>query len=148
MDLTIGTLITRNIVHEIPVTDVVIKAVKTMAYKQGFKSLKFKNRHGVIFYSADWIAGVDYDDDDDDDDDENEEDQVHHRSCFTPISVATMTSQERRKVQQALMFLGEKHDGAAKRRMVGNGKPTREWLSREDSLSYSSTGKHHAYRSD
>jgi hypothetical protein len=33
--------------------DVVIKAVETMAYKQGFKSLKFKNRHGVIFHGAD-----------------------------------------------------------------------------------------------
>eukprot|EP00978_Attheya_sp_CCMP212_P000843 scaffold1766_cov39-Attheya_sp.AAC.3 len=327
MDLNSGKLITRNIVHEIPVTDVVIKAVETMAYAQGFKSLKFKNRHGVIFHDADWIAGVDYDDNDeeeeeDDDetyhhdpeDDQNEEeleeqeqidpnevddiisdgrennpiiheeeqeevqqpehqpqelnalhdqedtnivseadeestatestrrstrqttpierleptltgksymqakttqvsfkserdtqleychnliaqtkpqenyeysstdamlmarlindlnlkinkegasfaqqyllnkgikvfgqkgrdasikemDQLHRRSCFTPISVADMTTTERRKAQQALMFLGEKRDGTIKGRMVYNGKPTREWLSREDSSS-------------
>ena len=32
-----------------------------MAYNEGFKSLKFKNRCGVIFHDTDWIAGVDYD---------------------------------------------------------------------------------------
>ena len=37
MDLNSGKLINRNIIHEIPVTDVVRKAVKTMAYNQGFK---------------------------------------------------------------------------------------------------------------
>ena len=62
MDLNSGQLITRNIVDEIPVTDVVIKAIETMAYNQGFKSLKFYNRNGVIYHDADWIAGVDYDD--------------------------------------------------------------------------------------
>ena len=46
-----------------------------------------------------------------------------------------MTQVERRKAQQALMFLGEKRDGTIKGRMVYNGKPTREWLSREDSAS-------------
>jgi hypothetical protein len=35
-------------------------------------------------------------------------------------------------VQQALMFLGEKRDGSVKAQCVYNGKPTREWLSRED----------------
>jgi hypothetical protein len=76
-DLNSGRLITHNIVREIPVTDTVIKAVETMAYAEGFKSLKFKNRHGVIFHDADWIAGVDYDenDEDDDDDDDNDENQ-------------------------------------------------------------------------
>jgi hypothetical protein len=83
MDLNSDQLISRNIVHEIPVTDVVIKAVKNMAYQQGFKSLKFKNRNGVIYHDADWIAGVDYDDPDDikneneneDEEYENEEDE-------------------------------------------------------------------------
>jgi hypothetical protein len=65
MDLNSGQLISRNIVHEIPVTDVVIKAVENMAYQQDFKSLKFKNRNGVIYHDADWIVGVDYDDPDD-----------------------------------------------------------------------------------
>jgi hypothetical protein len=315
MDLNSGQLISRNSVHEIPVTNVVIKAVENMAYQQGFKSLKFKNRNGVIYHDADWIVGVDYDDpddydindikheDDDSKEDENEDqleqyeeleeqpehidpeeikeiirdsrgetnanmqepnnnaneeqpdhsgeqqeapaestrrstretrpierlepkmsgklymqehkkvnfecnteqeleyhynlitqnepyedqskiyspsnamlmarliydlntrlvregvsfaqqylldkglkifgqkgqdaskkemDQLHRRSCFTPKSIAKMTQI---KAQQALMFLGEKRDGTVKGRMVYNGKPTREWLSREDSAS-------------
>jgi hypothetical protein len=44
-----------------------------MAYQQGFKCLKFKNRNGVIYHDADWIAGVDYDDDPDDIENEDEE---------------------------------------------------------------------------
>jgi hypothetical protein len=66
MNLNSGKLITQNIVHKIQVTDnVVIKAIETVAYEQGFKSLKFKNQHGVIFHSADWIAGVDNDNNND-----------------------------------------------------------------------------------
>ncbi len=64
-----------------------------------------------------------------------EMDQLHRRSCFTPKSIVDMTQLERRKAQQALMFLGEKRCGTVKGRMVYNGKPTREWLSREDSAS-------------
>jgi hypothetical protein len=77
MDLNRGQLISRNIVHEIPVTDVVIKAVKNMAYQQGFKSLKFKNRNGVIYHNADWIKGVDSNDSNDYDpeDIENEDEE-------------------------------------------------------------------------
>ena len=36
---------------------------------------------------------------------------------------------------EALMFLTEKRDGRIKGRMVYNGKPTREWLSRDDAAS-------------
>jgi hypothetical protein len=79
MDLNSGKLITRNIVHEIPVTDVVIKAVKTMAYKQGFKSIKFKNRHGVIFHTTDWIAGVDYYDNNNENEEDDDE-EYHHEA--------------------------------------------------------------------
>ena len=35
----------------------------------------------------------------------------------------------------ALMFLTEKRDGSVKGRMVYNGKPTREWLSKDDAAS-------------
>ena len=61
--------------------------------------------------------------------------QLHLRNCFTPISVKDMTLTERRKVIGALMFLTEKRDKSVKGRMVYNGKPTREWLTREDSAS-------------
>ena len=64
-----------------------------------------------------------------------EMDQLHQRNCFTPIDVATMSNEERRKSVDALMFLGEKRDKTIKGRMVYNGKPTREWLSRVDSTS-------------
>jgi hypothetical protein len=64
-----------------------------------------------------------------------EMDQLHRRSCFTPKAIADMTQIEQRKAQQALMFLGEKLCGTVKGRMVYNGKPTREWLLREDSAS-------------
>ena len=46
-----------------------------------------------------------------------------------------MSPVERQRVQQALMFLTEKQEKSIKGRMVFNGKPTREWLSREDSAS-------------
>ena len=66
MDLNTGHVIMCHKVTEIPVTDVVIKVVEVMAHKQGFKNLKFKNRQGVIFHDADWLAGVDYEDEDED----------------------------------------------------------------------------------
>ena len=48
-----------------------------MAHKQGFKNLKFKNRHGVIFHDADWLAGVDYEDEDADEDKEEREENAN-----------------------------------------------------------------------
>ena len=62
-------------------------------------------------------------------------DQLHKRNCFTPIDVSQLTANEKRKAQEALMFLTEKRDHSCKGRMVYNGKPTREWLSREDAAS-------------
>jgi hypothetical protein len=61
--------------------------------------------------------------------------QLHDRVCFEPISVADMSQSEIQKSMEALMLLTEKRDGTIKGRMVYNGKPTREWLSREDSTS-------------
>ena len=51
--------------------------------------------------------------------------QLYRRNCFSPISVASMTTGERRKAMTALMFLTEKRDSTIKGRMVYNGKPTR-----------------------
>jgi hypothetical protein len=61
--------------------------------------------------------------------------QLYRRNCFTLVSIKKMTQAEERKAQQALMFLGEKRDGTIRGSMVYNGKPMREWLSREDSAS-------------
>jgi hypothetical protein len=60
-DLNSNRVITQARVTQIPVTNVVIKAIEQIAEDQGFKTLKFKNRKGAIFHNADWIAGVDYD---------------------------------------------------------------------------------------
>jgi hypothetical protein len=77
-DLNSNRVITQARVSQIPVTDVVIKAIGKIAEDQGFKSLKFKNRKGAIFHNADWIAGVDYDEtiqQDTDDDKAYEDDE-------------------------------------------------------------------------
>ena len=62
-------------------------------------------------------------------------DQLHQRNCFTPLDVSQLSASEKCKAMESLMFLTEKRDKSIKGRMVYNGKPTREWLSREDSAS-------------
>jgi len=66
---------------------------------------------------------------------QKELDQLHQRNCFQPIDISNMSPSEKKKAQQALMFLTEKRDGSIKGRMVYNGKPTREWMSKEDNAS-------------
>jgi hypothetical protein len=61
--------------------------------------------------------------------------QLHRQNCFPPILVAEMSLKEQRKAQQALMFISDKRDKTVKGQMMYNGKPTREWLSREDASS-------------
>ncbi|MGC8561492.1 MAG: hypothetical protein ACP5O1_12560 [Phycisphaerae bacterium] len=61
--------------------------------------------------------------------------QLHKRNRFTPMNVTKLSPEEKRKTMEALMFLTEKRDKSIKGRMVYNGKPTREWLSREDAAS-------------
>ena len=61
--------------------------------------------------------------------------QLLDRRCFWPILVAELTRRERERAQLALAYLTEKRDGTKKGRIVFNGKPTREWLSREESAS-------------
>jgi hypothetical protein len=92
-DLNSGRVITRARVTQIPITDMVIKAIECIADNQGFKSLKFKNQKGAIFHNADWIAGVDsdeniqqeddndkaYDKEDNEDPDEDIEDDQYNQ---------------------------------------------------------------------
>jgi hypothetical protein len=61
--------------------------------------------------------------------------QLHKRTCFAPLKVKDMKPSKRTKAQMALLFLTEKRDKSVKGRMVYNGKPTREWLSRKDAAS-------------
>jgi hypothetical protein len=52
-DLNLGRVITRARVTQIPVTNLVVKAIEQIAEDQGFKTLKFKNCKGAIFHNAD-----------------------------------------------------------------------------------------------
>ena len=61
--------------------------------------------------------------------------QLSTRKCFEPINIESLSTEEKRKAVDALMFLSEKRDGTIKGRMVYNGKPTREWLTREETAS-------------
>ena len=61
--------------------------------------------------------------------------QLHTRSCFRLIDVSTMTSTEQKKAQHGLMFITEKRDTTVKARLVYNGKPSREWISKEEATS-------------
>ena len=58
MNLRTGLMITRNKIHERPLTDLVIRAIETMADQQGIKTLKLTGRNKTQLYPADWIAGV------------------------------------------------------------------------------------------
>jgi hypothetical protein len=60
MNLRTGLVITRNKVWERPLTDLVIRAIETMADEQGIKTLKLTGRKKTPIYPADWIAGVEY----------------------------------------------------------------------------------------
>jgi len=61
--------------------------------------------------------------------------QLNNRDTFKPLAIGEMTPQEKRKAMEALLFLAEKQDGTIKGRQVYNGKPTQEWLSKEDAAS-------------
>jgi hypothetical protein len=62
-------------------------------------------------------------------------DQLHKRHCFNSVHVSTLTPSEKKKTMESLLFLTAKRDGRIKGRLVYNGKPTREWLSKEDAAS-------------
>ena len=64
-----------------------------------------------------------------------EVDQLHRRSCYTPLDVSELTPEEKNKAMMALMFLTEKRDKSIKGRLCYNGKPTRQWLSRDETAS-------------
>ena len=61
--------------------------------------------------------------------------QWHDRRCFEPINIGDLNNNERRRAQIALAYLTQKRDGNIKGRTVYNGKPTREWLTKQDSAS-------------
>ena len=65
----------------------------------------------------------------------SELDQMHRRRCFKAVAVAELTRLERIRAQEGLMLLTRKRSGKVKGRLAYNGKPTRDWISKEDKSS-------------
>ena len=61
--------------------------------------------------------------------------QLHHWTCFGPMDLSELIESEKSKIVDAIMLLQEKRDKSIKGRCVYNGKPTRDWLTREDTSS-------------
>ena len=61
--------------------------------------------------------------------------QLHARGCFAPISVDDMTTLEKKRALESLIFLTEKRDGTIKGRACANGSPQRVWTDKEDASS-------------
>ena len=61
--------------------------------------------------------------------------QLHNRSCFKASVVKELTRLEKERAMDGLMFVSQKRTGKFKGRLAYNGKPTREWISREDKSS-------------
>jgi len=58
--------------------------------------------------------------------------QLVDRECFYPIKRSTMTSTERKRALESLIFLTEKRDGTIKSRHCANGSTQRDYMDRED----------------
>jgi hypothetical protein len=58
--------------------------------------------------------------------------QLNDRVVFEPISIEEMTSIERKRAMESLIFLNEKRDETVKARMCANGSSQRAYIARED----------------
>ena len=59
---------------EIPIPKEIIKHIEEMAAYEKLRSLKFKNRAGVI-YDHEWIAGVEYENENENYSEEDQKDE-------------------------------------------------------------------------
>ena len=80
MDLNTGNVVTRQVVKEVPVTAVVVKAVEALAERDDVQSLKITNRAGVVLHDAD----LEYDTDEDDEEDGQHQDRALQRRDVPP----------------------------------------------------------------
>ena len=62
-------------------------------------------------------------------------DQLHRRMYFAPVDVNHLTRNEKKNAIGALMLMTENKDETVKGQMVYNGKPSREWMSKDDAAS-------------
>ena len=61
--------------------------------------------------------------------------QLHDQTCVRAMAVAELTQREKKRAMEGLLFISQKSTGEHKGRLAYNGKPTREWVSREDKSS-------------
>ena len=61
--------------------------------------------------------------------------QMHDRMVFEPADVNSLTTEERKKAMESLMFLTEKRDGSIKGRTCANGSTQRSHASEDDASS-------------
>ena len=61
--------------------------------------------------------------------------QLHDRIVFEPILISEMTTSERKRAMESLIFLTEKRDGTVKARTCANGSTQREYIPREEATS-------------
>ena len=61
--------------------------------------------------------------------------QLHDRECWQPIKVETMSSSEKKKALESLIFLVEKKSGTIKARHCANGSKQREWINSDEAAS-------------
>ena len=61
--------------------------------------------------------------------------QMHHRTYFRALAVAELTKTKKLRAMEGLMFLTLKKSGEVKGRLAYNGKPTRQWIGKEDKAS-------------
>ena len=61
--------------------------------------------------------------------------QLNDRVVFEPISIEAMTSIERKRAMEGILFLNEKRDETVKARMCANGSSQRAYISREEGSS-------------
>ena len=90
-----------------------VSFVETYSLKKGLKKFKERGHQAAV----------------------GEMKQLHDRVCFCPINPNTMTTTERKKAMESLIFLTEKRDGRIKARTCANGSVQRQWMDKEDSAS-------------
>ena len=61
--------------------------------------------------------------------------QLHDRDCWKPISVHSMSSSEKKKALESLIFLVEKKSGKIKSRHCANGSKQRSWINSDEAAS-------------
>lgn len=61
--------------------------------------------------------------------------QLHDRVVWEPIAVSELTTLERKRALESLIFLNEKRDGTVKARTCANGSTQRSYIGKEDATS-------------